>query len=280
MRRRRTDLRALGLGLLILLSWGEVRATDRIVGADSPGGGAYLVKHFSVSQGTVIVGVSFVNNDPQTVFPEIKILQGPAKRVSEAKLLAESKQVRPVTAHRVEVGVPPLVMTAAADIYVAVSFPANAGVQDAGVGPGIGAMEIDADAPRNCYFAADANGDLGAMDVDYQMDLLFLGAGKTASEKSEGHAPLVEDARVHPNPFNPSVTVEFDVPRMALVEVGIYDIAGRLVRTLLNEPRPAGVHRSVWDGKNANGRSVATGIYIARVRIGETVLARKLVLAK
>src|SRR5262245_62992247 len=142
--RKTTYLRALEWGMLLLLSWGEAGATDRIVGADSPSGGAYLVKHFSVPQGAVIVGARFVNNDPETVFPEIKILQGPAKSVSDAKVLAESKEVRPITAHRVEVAVPPLVMTAAADIYVAVAFPANAGVQETGVGPGIGAMQLDA----------------------------------------------------------------------------------------------------------------------------------------
>ncbi len=69
----------------------------------------------------------------------------------------------------------------------------------------------------------------------------------------------------HPNPFNPSTTVAFQLPRPARVSVSVYDVGGRLVRKLIDERLAAGPHRVAWDGRNARGRSVASGVYLARL---------------
>ncbi len=69
-----------------------------------------------------------------------------------------------------------------------------------------------------------------------------------------------------PNPFNPSTTIAFDLATPTVVEIVIYDASGRRVRALLDELRPAGGQKTVWDGRDGGGRSVATGVYFARLR--------------
>jgi hypothetical protein len=84
----------------------------------------------------------------------------------------------------------------------------------------------------------------------------------------------------HPNPFNPLTTISFSLPRESLVSLRVFDLRGRLVRTLLDESRPAGVHTVVWDGRDESGGRVASGTYVTRLVSSEGVLTRKMLLAK
>ncbi|MBN1824975.1 MAG: hypothetical protein JW958_01835 [Candidatus Eisenbacteria bacterium] len=103
-------------------------------------------------------------------------------------------------------------------------------------------------------------------------------------DQAEGNAPrslrLVGNA---PNPFNPTTTIRYIVPEdgsEASVRLTIHDLSGRLVRTLVDEPRGAGEHREVWNGANDRGEPVASGIYFSRLlrggesRTGRMVLVR------
>ena len=84
-----------------------------------------------------------------------------------------------------------------------------------------------------------------------------------------------------PNPFNPTTIIGYDVPAGgAHVTIRVYDVTGRLVQTLVDEPRPEGVHRVIWDGRNARGEQVATGVYFYRMQAGSFVATRKAVLLK
>jgi hypothetical protein len=84
-----------------------------------------------------------------------------------------------------------------------------------------------------------------------------------------------------PNPFNPTTAIGYDVPAGgADVTIGVYDVAGRLVRTLVDERRPAGSHRVTWDGRDASRQPVATGVYFCRMQAGSFVQTRKMVLLK
>ncbi len=83
-----------------------------------------------------------------------------------------------------------------------------------------------------------------------------------------------------PNPFNPVTMIDFDLPRAAFVSLRIFDQRGRLVTTLVSEQRQPGYHHAKWDGRDAAGQRVASGVYIYRLDTGERVLTRKLLLAK
>jgi len=65
----------------------------------------------------------------------------------------------------------------------------------------------------------------------------------------------------YPNPFNPMTNIKFDLPRASHVKLAVYDIAGRLVKTLVNEVKPAATHTEVWDGTDRTGRRMASGTY-------------------
>jgi hypothetical protein len=92
-------------------------------------------------------------------------------------------------------------------------------------------------------------------------------------------------ARVYParpNPFNPATAIAFDVPGEGArrVEIGVYDPAGRLVRSLLRAPVGGGRHTIGWDGRGTSGDILGTGVYFFRIAIGEEVFTEKAVLLK
>ncbi len=83
-----------------------------------------------------------------------------------------------------------------------------------------------------------------------------------------------------PNPFTDMTTLHLSLPQSQQARVDIFDIAGRLVTGILNGPMDAGVHEIVWDGRDAHGRSVASGIYFCRAEVGEWSQIQRMVLLK
>ena len=83
-----------------------------------------------------------------------------------------------------------------------------------------------------------------------------------------------------PNPFNPVTTIQYEVGEASPVEVSIYSVQGRLVRTLVNETKSAGRYDAIWDGRDERGMSVGSGMYLYRLRIGEFHSIRKMLLLK
>ena len=87
-------------------------------------------------------------------------------------------------------------------------------------------------------------------------------------------------AQNFPNPFNPSTTIRFNMKVKGLVTIRVYDVAGRLVRTLVNEVRDAGAYSAVWDGRNNGGAGVASGIYFYKMETAGFLATKKLVLLR
>jgi len=83
-----------------------------------------------------------------------------------------------------------------------------------------------------------------------------------------------------PNPFNPSTTIRFDLAAGGAAALRIYDVRGRLVRTLVEGPMPAGAHQVAWDGRSNAGSPVASGVYLLEMVAGGKRDDMKLVLAR
>jgi hypothetical protein len=83
-----------------------------------------------------------------------------------------------------------------------------------------------------------------------------------------------------PNPFNPITHIKLSVRVPGEVSLRIYDIAGRLVRTLVDEQRAAGTYDEVWDGRQADGSVAPSGVYIYRLEAGGFVASHKMALLK
>ena len=84
----------------------------------------------------------------------------------------------------------------------------------------------------------------------------------------------------YPNPFNPSTQINFALPNQASVKIAIYNVAGELVRTLVNDDMSAGNYRLMWNATDNNGRMVSSGVYIYRMQAGKFVSSRKMLLLK
>ncbi len=83
-----------------------------------------------------------------------------------------------------------------------------------------------------------------------------------------------------PNPFNPLTKIAFALDRSGPVQLAVYDLQGRLVRTLLSEPLVAGQHDLVWDGRDDAGQQAASGTYVYRLTADGATLSRKMTLVK
>jgi sugar lactone lactonase YvrE len=84
----------------------------------------------------------------------------------------------------------------------------------------------------------------------------------------------------YPNPFNPTTTITYDLPEQAQVTLGIYDLLGKKIKTLVNQSQDAGNKLAVWDGTDYLGRQVSAGIYLYQIQVGEFSQTRKMLLLK
>jgi hypothetical protein len=83
-----------------------------------------------------------------------------------------------------------------------------------------------------------------------------------------------------PNPFNPGTTIRFELPQDEQVSIRIFDVRGRVVRTLVQGRRPAGYNEVTWNGVDEAGRRVASGVYWYRLEMPGVVQTRAMVLAR
>jgi len=84
----------------------------------------------------------------------------------------------------------------------------------------------------------------------------------------------------YPNPFNPVTTLRYELPENAMINITIYDMLGREVKTLINQTQDAGYRSVIWDATNDYGKPVSAGIYLYQIQAGEYIQTKKMVLLK
>jgi len=84
----------------------------------------------------------------------------------------------------------------------------------------------------------------------------------------------------YPNPFNPSTVIEYNLPYRSMVNVTVLNVLGQRVVTLVNERQAAGPHQVIWDGHNADGNEVASGIYFYRIAFDNSARTKKMLMIK
>jgi hypothetical protein len=84
----------------------------------------------------------------------------------------------------------------------------------------------------------------------------------------------------YPNPFNPVTTLRYDLPENGHVNITIYDMLGRQVKTLINQTQDAGYKSVIWAGTDTNSKPVSAGIYLYQIQAGEYLQTKKMVLLK
>jgi len=110
---------------------------------------------------------------------------------------------------------------------------------------------------------------VGAHESQTQRQLLLVIGSEDyiAAELPESESiPAVLTLKANfPNPFNPATTIRYGVPREGRVELGVYDMRGRLISRLVDEVKPAGYHAVIWEGTDSSDQRVARGVYLYRV---------------
>ena len=127
----------------------------------------------------------------------------------------------------------------------------------------------------------------GAVEEGLSYEYRLESAGGENSVETGRIEIPVSSARLyqnHPNPFNPATTITFTIPGGSAVRqnaiLGVYDVRGALVKTLVNGPVAGGRHEVTWNGTNNSGVSVASGIYFARFTSGGIQSVRKMVMIR
>lgn len=84
----------------------------------------------------------------------------------------------------------------------------------------------------------------------------------------------------YPNPFNPSTEISYQLPETGRVQISIYNMLGQQVRVLINKEQVAGNHIIRWNGKDDRNQVVPSGTYVLRMKAGEFLAERKMMLLK
>jgi hypothetical protein len=92
--------------------------------------------------------------------------------------------------------------------------------------------------------------------------------------------PVREVFAVYPNPSRGEAQVEYSLKIPGKVDLSVYDVTGRMVRKVVDGPQPAGVHKAVWDGRDALGRKVTNGVYFVRLSSPDKVKTVKSVVMR
>jgi hypothetical protein len=123
-------------------------------------------------------------------------------------------------------------------------------------------------------------------DVSSNVDLAFyhfIDIGWVTQTSAVGDQASSRPNRLRgnfPNPFHPSTAIRFWLEHEETVELGIYDLAGRLVNRVVDGRLPAGLHSSTWNGTDLSGRRAAAGVYMYRLRTPAGNESRPMVLLK
>jgi len=110
-----------------------------------------------------------------------------------------------------------------------------------------------------------------------------LAQSPATAVSEEGGSSVPERASLqqnYPNPFNAQTAIPFELSAAGRARLVVYNILGERVRSLVDEMRPAGSHRVAWDGRDDDGRAVASGVYVVQLRAGSLMQTRKMALLR
>jgi hypothetical protein len=105
--------------------------------------------------------------------------------------------------------------------------------------------------------------------------------GVSGVANPEDAAHLLKAMRLfqnRPNPFSPETWIAFELPEPGRVDLGIYSVDGRLVRTLVKEERAVGSHEVTWDGRDDRGRRMTGGVYFYKLATPGMAESRRMIL--
>jgi len=108
----------------------------------------------------------------------------------------------------------------------------------------------------------------------------FLGIGVAVDQDVTGLPNTFTLSQNFPNPFNPTTVIEFSLPQEARVQLTVYDLLGKKVRTLVDESKAPGAYSVIWDGNDDNGNPQSSGTYFYRLNSADNTINRRMTLIR
>jgi hypothetical protein len=125
------------------------------------------------------------------------------------------------------------------------------------------------------------NPDLNSDEVDLIAQWIDEGALEVQLSIIDETLPITYNLyNAYPNPFNPMTTLRYDLPEDGFVNITIYDIMGRSIKSLVNSNQSVGYRSIQWNATNNLGEPVSAGMYIYMIQAGEFRQTKKMVLLK
>jgi len=121
---------------------------------------------------------------------------------------------------------------------------------------------------------------IGAGQYGVNMGAFGVGCNETLSSSSNLIPSKFVLYQNYPNPFNPNTNIRYDLPNNDLVNFTIYDLMGRVVKTMQNSQQNAGYKTIQWNATNDAGTPVSAGIYLYMIQAGELRQTKKMILIK
>jgi hypothetical protein len=295
-------MRAL-LWLTSLAAGLTANATPKILGLTPATAHSCVAFRIQVPEGQALAGLRWHHNDSTLDFPRLLLLEAQAGIVPDLNrtgLILEDLSGEELGWGEVDLSTP--VTSTTGEIYAVFVFPENVPLTGTGNGggPGLG-VEWNGSGPS---FAVSPDGvEWIRYQPEYRLlvEPLLSGSAKMGAQSlaelaehvhyavpastsaREGEAPAISRNLLHaakPNPFNPRTKIRYDLRAPQSVQLRLYDVRGRLVRTLVAGPQPAGEHELIWEGVDDSGKSVASGVYFLRLQVGEERLEQRLTLVR
>ena len=247
-----------------------------------------------LADGEAVTGVRWYNNDGTAVFPTLLAMAGAVGRPEDlVDAVVVGEDVVGLSSAWSDYEFTQPLASVTDGLYLVFEVPTGGELVSEGEGGGHGVGYQVGDGQIRCW-VSEEDGTWHALSPKFQMavapvmdtdksgDVLVLGQNRvsagTEADPEATPKPLVANMTVAPNPFNPVTEITYSLPTSGVVSLVIYDVRGRIVRTLVDESRGAGVHTVVWDGRDGRGRSLSSGVYLARLQAGAVRLVTRLTL--
>ncbi len=137
--------------------------------------------------------------------------------------------------------------------------------------------DMDVVGGHTYYYVVTALYDAGESEPANEVSILVTSIVKANSNFIPKNFRLFQNT---PNPFNPETTIKYQLPKSSEVSLKIYNLNGKLVKTLVNTKQASGHYSVLWDGKDEYGNFVSSGVYLYSIRTKEFSQIRKMILVR
>jgi subtilisin family serine protease len=172
------------------------------------------------------------------------------------------------------------------ELAVKISYPLFWLAADPGIGqvaPGqTGSIDVTFDASQLAIGTYTGEVSIGTNDPSHMTISVpcTLRVGTVGIADESAIPTVFSMAQNFPNPFNPTTDISFGLPNAGKINLEVYDIMGRRVKTLVNGELAAGVHKISWNGTNDKGEHISSGVYFYKLSSGDNVVTKKMVMLK